>query len=190
MALRSGLNSRPLRSFGSSFSPLITDRHEFLQPANAHLPGAAAYFPSIGAGCVEAAVEGRKEDPERFREKMGEATRARPGDLIWMHAVGLGELLALRPLITALQKHAPGLNVLLPSSARSSAKVIGNNLPANTHHQMLPLDAPKFFAQFLTIGVQTCRSGQSRMMWLSAVHTRRTGVSRLLMSTAGFCGIA
>ena len=76
-------------------------------------------FQVLAPGVLKRRLKAGKEDPERFREKMGEATCTRPsGKLVWMHAVGLGELLALRPLITALQKHAPGLNVLLTSSAR------------------------------------------------------------------------
>ena len=43
-----------------------------------------------------------KEMPGRWREKLGEASVTRPdGPLIWMHAVGLGEALALRALIAA-----------------------------------------------------------------------------------------
>ena len=38
-----------------------------------------------------------KENPARWREKLGEASLPRPdGPLVWMHAVGLGEVLALR----------------------------------------------------------------------------------------------
>ena len=37
-----------------------------------------------------------KENPDRWREKLGEASLPRPdGPLVWMHAVGLGEVLAL-----------------------------------------------------------------------------------------------
>ena len=128
-------------------------------------------FQVLAPGVLKRRLKAGKEDPERFREKMGEATCTRPsGKLIWMHAVGLGELLALRPLITALQKHAPGLNVLLTSSARSSAKVIGSNLPANTYHQMLPLDAPKFFAQFLDHWRPDMSIWSEQDIWPGAVH--------------------
>ena len=41
-----------------------------------------------------------KEHPTRWREKLGKPNLARPsGKLIWLHAVGLGELLALKRLI-------------------------------------------------------------------------------------------
>ena len=46
-----------------------------------------------------------KEDPTRWREKLGQASAARPdGPLIWLHAVGLGEvgLGAVKLVVAAL----------------------------------------------------------------------------------------
>lgn len=91
-----------------------------------------------------------KEDPHRVAEKQGYASAPRPeGRLVWLHAVGLGEVLALRGLIAAMAGMAPDLRFLITSSARSSAQVIGANLPPGTHHQYLPLDAPSYLARFL-----------------------------------------
>lgn len=91
-----------------------------------------------------------REDPDRWREKLGEASEARPkGRLIWLNAVGLGEVMALRGLIEAMGRADPHAHFLLTSSARSSAEVIRGNLPARTLHQYLPLDAPAFVARFL-----------------------------------------
>lgn len=96
-----------------------------------------------------------KEDPARWREKLGEPTSPRPeGRLIWLHAVGLGEVLALRGLIVEMAQQAGAMGVATPeflitSTARSSAQVIGANLPPRTRHQFLPLDAPAYLARFL-----------------------------------------
>lgn len=92
----------------------------------------------------------KKEDPQRWREKMGYASAARPdGRLIWLHAVGLGEVLALRALISALSDEAPDLSFLITSSARTSAQVLAANLPPRAIHQFLPLDAPRYMRRFL-----------------------------------------
>lgn len=91
-----------------------------------------------------------REDRERWREKLGQASVARPkGRVIWLNAVGLGEVMALRGLIEAMGRANPEAHFLLTSSARSSADVIAANLPARTIHQYLPLDAPEFVARFL-----------------------------------------
>ena len=91
-----------------------------------------------------------KEDPARMAEKQGLASLPRPdGALIWMHAVGLGEVLALRPLIAALLDARPDLHVLVTSTARSAAQVVAGNLPSQSLHQLLPLDVPAYTRRFL-----------------------------------------
>ena len=42
-------------------------------------------------------LRAQKEHPTRWRERLGETNQVRPtGELIWLHAVGLGEVMALR----------------------------------------------------------------------------------------------
>ena len=91
-----------------------------------------------------------KDLPDRWREKLGEPSLPRPdGPLIWLHAVGLGETLALRGLIAALAGQAPDAELLVTSTTRGSAEVLAQNLPPRTRHQFLPLDAPGYLARFL-----------------------------------------
>lgn len=91
-----------------------------------------------------------KEDPRRWREKLGEGLAPRPnGPLIWLHAVGLGEVLSLRGLIVALSDLRPELSFLVTSSTAASATVFAKNAPPRTLHQFLPLDAPAYRRRFL-----------------------------------------
>lgn len=91
-----------------------------------------------------------RELPERWREKLGEATAVRQeGQLVWLHGVGLGEAMALRGLIHALSEQAPDLRFLVTSSTRNAAEVFTRNMPARTVHQFLPLDAMTFLDRFL-----------------------------------------
>lgn len=90
-----------------------------------------------------------KELPERWQEKLGQPTQPRPdGPLLWLHAVGLGETLALRGLIVTLAARSDA-HFLVTSTTRASAQVLGQNLPPRTRHQFLPLDAPGYIARFL-----------------------------------------
>ena len=90
-----------------------------------------------------------KELPGRWREKLGEPTLARPDvPIIWLHAVGLGEVLALRGLIGAMAEQSSA-EFLVTSTTRGSAEVLARNLPPRTRHQFLPLDAPGYLARFL-----------------------------------------
>jgi len=91
-----------------------------------------------------------KEDPARWREKLGETAALRPdGSLIWLHAVGLGEVLALRGLIHKLNALAPDLSFLVTSNTLGSAQVFAENLPPRTRHQFAPIDTPQAARRFL-----------------------------------------
>ena len=91
-----------------------------------------------------------KEHPERWREKQGFASAERPsGKLIWLNAVGLGEVMALRGLIIELHTRNPEFYFLVTSSTLASAAFFSKNLPPNTQHQFLPLDSPAFTQRFL-----------------------------------------
>ena len=91
-----------------------------------------------------------KEDPNRWQEKLGLTDAARPqGVLIWLHAVGLGEVLALRGLINKISVLQPDWRFLITSGTWTSAQVLARNMPHNCVHQFLPLDTPQAATRFL-----------------------------------------
>ena len=111
-----------------------------------------------------------REVKDRWREKLGRPTAMRPaGRLVWLHAVGLGEVMALRGLIVAMAAEDPDLNFLITSTARSSAEVVAGNLPPRTQHQFLPLDAPRFVARFLAHWRPDLAVWSEQDLWPAAV---------------------
>ena len=107
-------------------------------------------IPVVAAALLHKRLARGKELPDRWREKLGEPSLPRPeGPVIWLHAVGLGETLALRGLIVAMAAHSPGAEFLVTSTTRGSAEVFAVNLPPRTRHQFLPLDAPGYLRRFL-----------------------------------------
>ncbi len=96
-------------------------------------------------------LKAQKEHPTRWKERLGETNQVRPtGELIWLHAVGLGEVMALRGLINIILQTKPDVNFLVTSSTIQSAELFSQNLPANTTHQFIPLDVHKFRRSFLS----------------------------------------
>ena len=91
-----------------------------------------------------------KEEPSRLPERYGCSEIIRPnGSLIWLHAVGLGEVMALRGFIILLAKYSPESYFLVTSSTKASAQVFKENLPPRTIHQYFPLDVPVYCKRFL-----------------------------------------
>ncbi len=91
-----------------------------------------------------------KEDPDRWREKLGHATLLRPeGELIWLHGVSVGESLALLPLANDLAAQKPGTQLLITSATRASADFLRTRLPPGAVHQYAPLDSPAAVHRFL-----------------------------------------
>ena len=125
-----------------------------------------------------------KEDPARWREKLGEAGMPRPdGPLVWLHAVGLGEVMALRGLIAAMGRARPDLSFLVTSSARASAVAFAGNTPPRTQHQFLALDAPGPVARFLDHWQPDLSVWAEQDLWPGlVVATHRRGIPLALIN--------
>lgn len=125
-----------------------------------------------------------KEDTDRWREKLGFAGLPRPdGPLVWFHAVGLGEVMALRGMIAAIGQARPDLSFLVTSSARSSALAFAGNTPPRTQHQFLPLDAPGPVARFLDHWRPDLSIWAEQDLWPGlVVATHRRGIPLALIN--------
>ena len=125
-----------------------------------------------------------KELADRWQEKLGQAGASRPkGPLVWLHAVGLGEVLALRGLIAAMAELAPEVEFLVTSTTRGSAEVLAGNLPPRTRHQFLPLDAPRYLARFLDHWRPALSVWAEQDIWPGAVvATARRGIPLALVN--------
>ena len=89
-----------------------------------------------------------KEDPQRFAERRGESTVARPpGPLVWVHGASVGEVAAIIPLVERIA--SKDFKVLVTSGTVGSAKLCEQRLPPGVIHQFVPLDTPRFIARFL-----------------------------------------
>ena len=112
--------------------------------------GATALITPILPWHLKRRKNNAKEHPKRWREKLGHARQPRPqGQLVWINAVGLGEVMALRGLIAALHAARPELHFLVTSTTLASAETFEKNLPPRTLHQFLPLDTPLYNRRFL-----------------------------------------
>ncbi|MFP6731342.1 MAG: 3-deoxy-D-manno-octulosonic acid transferase [Alphaproteobacteria bacterium] len=91
-----------------------------------------------------------KEDPKRFRERLGVAGAERPqGRLVWIHGASVGEALTALPLIGRIQETHPELQLLVTTGTVTSAQLMAERLPARALHQYAPIDRPDAVRGFL-----------------------------------------
>jgi 3-deoxy-D-manno-octulosonic-acid transferase len=83
-----------------------------------------------------------KEEATRLNERYGIASVPRPaGDLVWVHAASVGELLAVLPLIRMIKTP-----VLVTTMTKTGAEIAAQN---GLMHQYIPLDTPQNAKRFL-----------------------------------------
>lgn len=95
-------------------------------------------------------ISSKLEDPIRYRERFGIPSEKRPsGDLIWIHAVSVGEVLSCIPFIDIVQKHSPELKILLTTTTLTSRDIIKNRLGDRVIHQFMPFDVFTWIRRFV-----------------------------------------
>ena len=95
-------------------------------------------------------IAGHKEDPIRYREKLGDIKIKRPNSrMVWFHAASVGESSIAINLIRAIHAKHPELNFLLTTVTLSSCKLIEGASLCNTIHQYAPLDTPNITKKFI-----------------------------------------
>ena len=99
-----------------------------------------------------------KEDPERVREKFGFASQSAieklekfrkngvRGEVIWVHAVSVGESLSTIGLIRKMCEN--GHFVVLTTTTLTSARIVAGRLPERAVHQFCPYPSTKYFKRF------------------------------------------
>lgn len=92
-----------------------------------------------------------KESADRLPEKYGISPYSRPeGDVLWFHALSVGESLALLPLLELALKDMPGAHIVLTTSTATSVEALEKaGLPSRVLHVLQPVDTPKATRRFL-----------------------------------------
>ena len=81
-----------------------------------------------------------KEDPKRFKEKFCIYTKKNYLKSIWFHAVSVGELTSIIPVLEKLEKNNKIKQIIVTSSTTSSAKIFEKQKFKKTIHKYFPLD--------------------------------------------------
>lgn len=105
---------------------------------------------------------------EKLMTGVGESHRSVSSDrsVIWGHAVGVGELLALFGLFKKLSQLMPNHHFLLTSHSRTSGEAVRKQgLPDRFHHQFAPIDHPQVMQRFLDLWRPTVACWSETDLW-------------------------
>ncbi len=112
--------------------------------------GAARAFHGFAPKLLRDRVTKGKEDPERFAERLGQITRAKPDKpIVWFHGVSVGESLSAIPILERLRTERQDLALLITTATTTSAEILKRRLPEGVIHQYTPIDTPQAVEAFL-----------------------------------------
>ena len=94
-----------------------------------------------------------KEYLSRWPERLGIAknTPSEEKNLIWVHAVSVGEVNASIPLLRRLKEDYEDIEILVTTTTPTGSKLILERLGSSIQHQYLPVDIPICINKFLNV---------------------------------------
>lgn len=93
----------------------------------------------------------KKEDINRFQEKFCIYSKKNFQQTIWFHAVSVGELMSIIPVVKKLEKNRKIKKIIITSSTISSAKVFKKQKFKKTIHKFFPLDTDFLTKKFINV---------------------------------------
>jgi 3-deoxy-D-manno-octulosonic-acid transferase len=125
-----------------------------------------------------------KEDPARFAERLGAASRPRPpGPLVWLHAASVGEATSSLALVARLLAERPDIGVLVTTGTVASAATMAARLPQGAIHQYVPVDHPRWVERFLDHWRPDLALWLESELWPNLVSaTRARGIPMALLN--------
>ncbi len=132
-------------------------------------------------------VAKKKEDKKRLKERFGYATKPRPeGDLVWLHAVSVGEANSSLILVDEILKSSPQISILFTTTTLTSAAIIAAKIPqfsGRVIHQFLPVDSFFCVKNFLNFWHPQAAIFVESEIWPNLIfEARRSGAATFLVN--------
>jgi len=86
---------------------------------------------------------------KRWAERLAIYNQKYPRNVIWIHAVSVGEAEAVFPLVKRLQKHYPLDNFLITTTTPTGSMRVQSVLSDTVTHVYLPYDLPRVVGRFI-----------------------------------------
>jgi len=133
-------------------------------------------------------LRGRKAPAyrERWQERLGfyEEQPAHTEQPLWIHAVSVGETLAIIPLVKLLQARYPDLPIVITTMTPTGAERVSATFGESVSHYYCPYDAPCAIKRFLKlVNPRGCVIVETEL-WPNMVHVCRQKNVPVLVANA------
>src|SRR5437868_233554 len=119
---------------------------------------------------------------DRLAERLG-FTAASSGELLWVHAVSVGEVQAAAALVRGLRKRYPKRSVLITTATPTGAERVRALFGDSVRHTYLPYDLPGAVRRFLTATRPAVAIVMEREIWPNLFREcERRGIPIVLAS--------
>lgn len=88
---------------------------------------------------------------KRWKERLAIYSQNHSSDVIWIHAVSVGEVVAVSPLIHLLQTQYPEDYFIVTTTTPTGSERVDAELGKTVDHVYLPYDLPNVVKRFLTV---------------------------------------
>lgn len=126
-----------------------------------------------------------KETSQSLDQKWVQSPARRPeGPLVWGHAVGVGEAMALAGLFRQMGQRWPQAHFLITTTARTSGDALhSTGLPPRCQHQFAPVDTPATVTRFLDHWRPVLAVWCEMDLWPALIHaTAERGIAHVLVN--------
>ena len=121
----------------------------------------------------------KHKDGRYLLQRFGMGYRRHRRGGLWIHAASVGEVQALLPLVTHLQRQYPKMQLRLSTVTPTGGKIVRQKLP-QVQHLYLPLDLPALVNRFIRALNAPCGLIMETELWPNLYHAAQQKNLRLV----------
>jgi len=118
---------------------------------------------------------------QRWAERFGHVPDSVPNGGVWIHAVSVGEVQAISPLVHLLMREHPGLPLYITTTTPTGSATVRRLFGEQVWHSYMPYDLPSCLERFLDKVRPVCLLMVETEVWPNLLMTcREHGIRTLL----------
>lgn len=120
----------------------------------------------------------------RWSERLGKIPDLQTKDPIWVHAVSLGEVIAAKPLVRALEEQYPDKKIIITTMTATGSREAKKMISEQVCHFFVPYDVPLAINRFMEHIHPSCLIIMETELWPNLIHCVRLKNIPILLANA------